>query len=75
MDGIFHISFLFVANVNVDDGELKANVNRFDNDNVWNADNSHRLVVKQHIIFSSLTWGVFAFQTFSPATEHSTNFL
>ena len=45
MDGTFHISFLFVANVNVNDGQLKANVNRFTNDNVWNADNRHRLVV------------------------------
>lgn len=59
IDGAFHISFLFVANVNVDDGKLKANVNRFDNDNVWNADNRHRLVVQQHTIFSSLNVGSF----------------
>lgn len=36
----------FVANVNVnDDGRLKVNVNRFSNDNVWNGDNRHRIVV------------------------------
>lgn len=61
MDGIFDISFLFVANVNVNGDKLKSNVNRFDNDNGWNADNRHRLAVKQHIIFSSLSWGVFRF--------------
>jgi hypothetical protein len=36
LDGSLHI--IFVANVNVnDDGQLKVNVNRFSNDNVWNA--------------------------------------
>jgi hypothetical protein len=36
----------FVANVNVNsDGTLNANVNRFSNDNVWNADNRRRVVV------------------------------
>ena len=49
----------FVANVNVNGGKLKANVNRFSNTNVWNADNRHRVVVPQHIIFSLLRWGVF----------------
>ena len=50
----------FVANVNVDGGQLKVNVNRFSNTNVWNADNRHRVVVPQHIIFSlSFSGGVF----------------
>lgn len=52
MDGTSHISSLFVANVNVDGGKLKVNVNRFSNDNVWNAVNRHLVVVPQHIIFS-----------------------
>jgi hypothetical protein len=38
----------FVANVNVNsDDHLKVNVNRFENSNVWNAGNRHRLVVPQ----------------------------
>ena len=37
---------LFVANVNFnDDGHLKANANKFENSNVWVAENCHRLVV------------------------------
>lgn len=37
---------VFVANVNVnDDGSLNVNVNRFSNDNVWNGENRHRVVV------------------------------
>ena len=44
MDGSLHI--FFVANVNLNsDGNLKVNVNRFSNDNVWNAENCHRIVV------------------------------
>ena len=41
----------FVANVNRNDGKLKANVNRFSNDNVWNADNRNRVVVPKLFIF------------------------
>lgn len=44
LDGSLHI--IFVANVNLNsDGNLKADVNRFSNDNVWNAKNQHRIVV------------------------------
>lgn len=44
MDGSWHV--FFVANVNVNsDDRLNVNVNRFKNDNVWNADNHHRVVV------------------------------
>ncbi len=36
----------FVANVNVNSRDgLEVNVNRFENSNVWNAENRHRLVV------------------------------
>ena len=42
----------FVANVNVNSGELKVNVNRFSNDNVWNASNRNRVVVPQLTNFS-----------------------
>jgi hypothetical protein len=74
-DGTPHISFLFVANLNVDGGKLKANVNRFSNDNVWNADNRNRVVVSQHTNFSSsLRGGVFV-QPLPPATQHPTDFL
>ncbi len=41
---------LFVADVFVGDGELKAYVDRFDNDLVWNAAYRHRLVVKQQTV-------------------------
>ena len=52
-DGPPHI--IFVANVNVnDDGQLKVNVNRFSNDNVWNAENRHRIVVPKLSFLSSL---------------------
>jgi len=44
-DGVSHKTPVFVANVNVDGGKLKVNVNRFDYSNVWNGDNRHRLVV------------------------------
>lgn len=43
-DGLPHI--FFVANVNLnDDGQPDVNVNRLSNDNVWNAENHHRIVV------------------------------
>jgi hypothetical protein len=44
MDDLSHK--FFVAHVHVGDrGQLKANVNRFSNDNVWDASPRHRLVV------------------------------
>lgn len=43
----------FVANVNVNDDGLNVNVNRFENDNVWNAENLHRVVVPKMIVSPS----------------------
>ena len=58
---------LFVANVNVNsDGNRKVNVNRFENANVWNADNRHRLVVPP-LTISPAIGGSFADYVFSPA--------
>jgi hypothetical protein len=48
-DGIPHKALVFVANVNVNGGQLKVNVNQLENSNVWNADNRHRVVVLQYI--------------------------
>lgn len=45
---------IFVANVNFNDGHLKVNMNRFSNDNVWNAENRHRIVVPKLSFLSSL---------------------
>lgn len=40
------IAHFFVANVNFNsDDRLNVNVNRFENSNVWNAENRHRIVV------------------------------
>ena len=51
MGGFLHI--FFVANVNVNsDGTVNANVNRFSNDNVWNAKYRHRFVIPKLTIFS-----------------------
>lgn len=44
------IAQFFVANVNVNSDGLNVNVNRFENDNVWNAENLHRVVVPKLII-------------------------
>lgn len=41
---------LFVADVSVGAGGLGAYVHRFDDDGFWNADDRHRLVVKQQTI-------------------------
>ena len=41
----WHIVQFFVANVNVNSDGLNVNVNRFENNNVWNAENLHRMVV------------------------------
>jgi len=50
----WHSAQFFVANVNVNaDGTLKANVNRFENDNVWNAENHHRVFLPETCGFLS----------------------
>jgi hypothetical protein len=41
------VAHFFVANVNVNSDDLNVNVNRFENSNVWNAENRHRMVVSQ----------------------------
>jgi hypothetical protein len=74
MDGTLHISFLFVANVNVNGGKLKVNVNRFENDNVWNADYLHRAVVSNTQFSLSVLLGEFCFQPLPPSTQHPANF-
>lgn len=50
-------------NVN-SDGQLNVNVNRFSNDNVWNADNRNRIVVPKLLLFSRYTAGVFVCNPF-----------
>lgn len=53
------LSYIFVANVNVNsDGSLNVNVNRFSNDNVWNAEYHHRFAVPQLTVFPSRWVGV-----------------
>ena len=67
------IAQFFVANVNVNSDGLNVNVNRFENDNVWNAENSHRMVVPKMIVFSSLillSERSFLFKPLSPSAEH-----
>ena len=60
---MIHNTFLrFVANVNLNsDGRLKANVNRFSNDNVWNAENRNRVVVPKLTISPPLKAEEFSF--------------
>ena len=58
-----------VGNVNRDERDWNANVNRLDNDNRWNADN--RLLVRNTFYFLSLTAGVF----FSRYERHPTSIL
>ena len=65
------VSFHFVANVNVDGRKLKANVNRFDNSNVWNADNRHRVVVPKLAVSLALNGESFLFNAYFPAVQHS----
>lgn len=46
-------------NINTD-GDAKVNVNRFENDNVWNASNRHRVFLPETCGFLSSMWvGVF----------------
>lgn len=69
----WHPAQFFVANVNVNSDGLNVNVNRFENDNVWNAENSHRMVVPKMAVFSSLillSERSFLFKPFSPTAEH-----
>ncbi len=56
-----------------DDDRLNVNVNRFENTNVWNADNRHRLVIPKLAFFSCLFGGSFLLQSFFPAAEASQN--
>lgn len=81
-DGSPHI--IFVANVNFDDdGQLKVNVNRLSNDNVWNAENRHRIVVPKLMFLSLLRGESFAkcrrsrrtLQPFAPTAEHASYLL
>lgn len=52
----------FVANVNFDDnGQLKVNVNPLDNDNVWNAEYRHRIVVPKLAVSPLPKTGEFSF--------------
>jgi hypothetical protein len=44
-----------VANVNVNSDGLNVNVNRLENDNVWNGEYRHRVVVPQPGCFSFAT--------------------
>lgn len=75
IDGVLHNNVSFVANVNVDSGKLKAYVNRFDNSNVWNADNRHRVVVPKLVASLVLNSESFLFYTYFPTVEHSANSL
>ena len=45
------IAQFFVANANDNDRRLKANVNKFSNDNVWNSENRNRIVVPRNSMF------------------------
>jgi hypothetical protein len=62
-----------------DDGQLKVNANRFSNDNVWNAENRHRIVVPKLPFLSLLRGESFAkswfsrwaLEAFAPPAEHS----
>lgn len=65
----------FVANVNFnDDGTLNVNLNRFENDNVWNAENRHRVVIPKLAVFSCLFGGSFILQSSLPSAQHATYF-
>lgn len=62
------LAHIFIANVNVNSDGLNVNVNRFSNDNVWNAENRNRFVIPK-LTFSPTFFygmGVFCFsKTFS----------
>ncbi len=55
----WHRTQFFVANVNVNSDGLNVNVNRFENDNVWNASNAHRVVVPKMDVSPLYVRGVF----------------
>lgn len=46
------ILYIFVVNVNVNSDGLNVNVNRLENDNVWNGEYRHRVVSPQLKSFS-----------------------
>ncbi|PIZ81528.1 MAG: hypothetical protein COY02_01590, partial [Parcubacteria group bacterium CG_4_10_14_0_2_um_filter_41_6] len=56
----WHIAYFFVANVNTDDdGRLNVNVNRRENDNIWNAENRNRIVLPKLAVSPAYLAGVF----------------
>lgn len=57
-DGLSHDFFVANVNVNADD-RPNANVNRFSNDNVWNAENRNRVVVPKLTVSPVYLAGVF----------------
>jgi hypothetical protein len=68
--------YIFVVNVNVNSDGLNVNVNRLENDNVWNAENRHRVVVPQLLNFSFVYFeGVlFSKPFFQPPSMRPTSF-
>ena len=62
-------TYFFVANVNLNAGEPNVNVNRFENDNEWNGDNRHRVVVPK-LIVSPVLILVQEFFVLSPSSNH-----
>lgn len=62
-------------NFNSDD-DLNVNVNRFENDNVWNAENRNRVVVPKLADFLLLFSGSFLFRkSLFPRSDISSDFL
>ncbi len=60
-----HSARFFVANVNFNaDDRLKVNVNRLENDNVWNAEYQHCVVIPK-LAVSPVTWREFSFPILS----------
>lgn len=49
--------YILVVNVDVHSRGLNVNVNRFENDNVWNAEYAHRVVSPQLCYFSLICFG------------------
>ena len=57
------------------DAKLKVNVNRFENDNVWNVENRHRIVVPKQAVPSALMGGSFIFNALFPSSDHTAELL
>ncbi len=72
---LFPLKGGFVANVNRNSDGWNVNVNRLSNDNVWNAENRHRVFVPK-LIFSLALLREFLFfnQAFSPTAKLSADF-